>query len=270
MRANLIVMVVFMVLSGLSQSLPARAQESAAQTVEKTYCASATGYTDVDELKAALLASAKREAANEMFGELIAAFTSVENSVVISDQIRTTSVGFVRIQGDPVFANSEALGETCVTVRAYVTAEDRAKFDPVTVEKRHCIVQPDLPPAQTRELARREVIVQALVDYDRRLAERSPDAILPLMQQVQYVESGFVQDTDTYCIRITGEVVPIEVMTFLDAAPTALPSANPAPATAAPRTTSSSSSDTLPWWVTVGFLGLVALGIWKVVDLFRN
>ncbi|MBE2262211.1 MAG: hypothetical protein IAE92_05680 [Burkholderiaceae bacterium] len=276
MRANLIVMVVFMVLSGLGQALPARAQESAAQTVEKTYCASATGYTDVDELKAALLASAKREAANEMFGELIAAFTSVENSVVISDQIRTTSVGFVRIQGDPQFGNGQALGEACVTVRAYVTVEDRAKFDPVLREKRHCIVRPELTVTQTREVARQEVVVQALIDYDRRLAERDAAEILPLMQKVEYLESGFVQDTESYCVRITGSIVPIEVIALLDATPIATPTATIVAVAVSPRPVSSNSrnaSSDWDWgvWIFLGvFVFLAGLGVWKAIDWLRD
>lgn len=270
MRVNLIVIAFLTFAGALACPAAVRAQDNPAQLIEKTYCASATGYADVDELKTALLAGAKREAANEMFGELISAVISVENSVVISDQIRTTSVGFVRIQGDPVYANADALGEACASVRAYVTAEDRAKFVPVTLEQRRCIVRPELTVAQTREAARQAVVLQALVDYDRRLAERDPAEILPLLQKVEYLESGFVEDTESYCVRITGSVVPIEVIALLDAAPVVTPTALPVVVTTAPQSTSTPSSD---WWagcITIGLFALAGLGIWRLVEWLRD
>ena len=64
---------------------------AADDTVDKTICKLAVGYQDVDEIQADLLAAAKREVINELFGEMIVASTAVENFVVTSDQIRTSS-----------------------------------------------------------------------------------------------------------------------------------------------------------------------------------
>ena len=71
------------------------------EVIEKSYCAYAYGYEDAEALKTDLLANAKRQAVNQIFGELIAGSTAMENFVVTSDQIQASSLGYVRIKGDP-------------------------------------------------------------------------------------------------------------------------------------------------------------------------
>jgi hypothetical protein len=88
--------------------VPAQAL-AADEPVTKTVCASPFGYANLDELKLDLVTSAKRDAVNEIFGELITASTTVEDFVVTSDQIRASSIGYVRIQGDPDFYNGSNL-----------------------------------------------------------------------------------------------------------------------------------------------------------------
>jgi hypothetical protein len=86
-----------------------------AQETSKTYCMSAIEYTgSADGLKAELLTAAKREAVREFFGEFISSFTKVENLRITEDTIQATSLGFVRIKGDPEYYQGENLGDVCV------------------------------------------------------------------------------------------------------------------------------------------------------------
>ena len=58
-------------------------------------------------------------AVNQIFGELIAGSTAVENFVVTSDQIQASSLGYVRIEDDPEYFDGVNLGEVCVKVCTY-------------------------------------------------------------------------------------------------------------------------------------------------------
>jgi len=83
--------------------------QAESEVVTKTYCTQAIGYTDLEKLKTDLLLGAKRLAVNELFGELIAASTAVKDFVVTSDQIRASSVGFVRLEGNVEYRNGSSL-----------------------------------------------------------------------------------------------------------------------------------------------------------------
>ncbi len=192
----------------------ALAQEEA--TVTKTYCTSASGYVDVDAMKADLLANAKREVVNEIFGELIASTTAVDDMVVTSDQIRASSIGFVRTGGDANFYNGADFAEICVTVEGYVTAADLALFDPLVLTKRNCVTDPDMTTSRLTTFARQEAIVQALYDYDHSLMVLDRSDILDLMQRVEYLESGFITDTETYCVQVQGAIIPIEIRALME------------------------------------------------------
>jgi len=188
----------------------------AADTVDKTICKLAVGYQDVDEIKADLLVAVKREVINELFGEMIVASTAVENFVVTSDQIRTSSIGFVRVEGNADFVNGKGFAEVCVTIHAYVTDEDRAKFNPEKLKKKYCDADDDLTTAQLIAYVKDESIIQSLIEYNPKLKGADKESLLQLVQKVTYLESGFISDTQTYCAEFEGYVVPIEVTAFLE------------------------------------------------------
>jgi hypothetical protein len=160
--------------------------------------------------------SAKRDAVNEIFGELITASTTVEDFVVTSDQIRASSIGYVRIQGDPDFYNGSNLAEVCITIHAYTTNEDRRMFVPEQITKRHCVTDDNLTTNALKEFAKEEVVVQALTDYEPNLKKREREKLLRLLQRIQYSESGFIPETETYCVTVSGDIVPIEVVAFIE------------------------------------------------------
>lgn len=189
---------------------------AADDTVDKTVCKLAVGYQDVDEIQADLLAAAKREVINELFGEMIVASTAVENFVVTSDQIRTSSIGFVRVDGNAEFFNGKGFAEVCVTIQAYVTEEDRAKFIPEKLEKKYCDADEDMTTAQLIAYVKEEAVIQSLIEYNPKLKGADKESLLQLVQKVSYLESGFIPDTQTYCVTFEGEVVPVEITAFLE------------------------------------------------------
>jgi formylglycine-generating enzyme required for sulfatase activity len=56
---------------------------------------------------------------------------------------------------------------------------------------------------------------KALSDYDPLLAGYEPESIQPLLRRVEYTESGLLAGTDTYCVTVVGDVIPIEVISLL-------------------------------------------------------
>ena len=184
-------------------------------TTEKTDCKLAIGYDSMDDLKADLLLSAKRLAVNELFGELITAATAVDDFVVTSDQIRASSLGLVR-EDALRYYNGDNLGEVCVTISVYTTDEDRKQFAPVKLNKRNCVSNPDMTARELRQFAEEEVIVKAILEYNRKLEGQKRDNLLKLLQRVTYLESGMLPDTDSYCVRVEGYLLPIEVMTIIE------------------------------------------------------
>lgn len=205
-----------LIIALLISLFPSRAM-AANDVIEKTFCAQAINYESLDKLKTDLLTNAKRLAVNQIFGELIAASTAVENFVVTSDQIRTSSVGFIRIEGSIDYYNGANLAEVCVSIQAYTTAQDKKKFEPIKLSKRHCVTNPSLTTRELTDFAKEEGIVQALLDYDRKVEVIDRDKLLRLMQRVDYSESGFISETETYCTRVNGYVTPIEIIALLEA-----------------------------------------------------
>jgi hypothetical protein len=183
--------------------------------IEKTYCAYAYEYGDAAAMKTDLLTNAKRQAVNQIFGELIAGSTALENFVVTRDQIQASSLGYVRIEGDPEYFNGVNLGEACVKVRAYVASDDLAKFTPELIAKRFCFSNQDLTADKLASFVKEEAAVQALVDYNGSLAGVKREQLLGLLQKVTYLESGFLPETTTYCAKLEGYVTPVEVTALL-------------------------------------------------------
>lgn len=219
MRRNynllIVILTLTLLLSGFVSDVSASDFAQRDET-EKEHCVQGIDYESLDALKANLLLNAKRFAVNELFGELIATSTAVENFVLTNDQIRASSLGLVRIDGEVDYYNGTNLADVCIYVSAYTTKEDRLQFEPVKLNKRNCVTEQSLTTRELTEFAKQQAIIQALLDYDRKLQQFSEDDLLQLMQRVNYTESGFVPETETYCTRVEGYVTPIEVLTLLE------------------------------------------------------
>lgn len=186
----------------------------AQEVITKSYCLSALDHTDLDVLKAELLINAKRQAVNELFGEMITASSRVENMVLDRDKIQTMSLGYLRIKGNPVYQNGKNLGDVCVTIQAYVDEEDYQRLKPLKVEKKYCAANPEFSTKQLKQSAREQAIVSALTDYNWKLGELPKPTLFGLLHQIKYVQAGFIPDTETYCVSIEGLIYPIEIMTI--------------------------------------------------------
>ena len=208
--------VLILIVSLLLPAAPVHAQDD---LVEKTYCTQGIAYESIDALKLDLLNNAKKAVINELFGEFIVASTAVENFVVTKDQIQTSSLGFVRVEGNTKFHNGDDFADVCVTIEGYVTAADRAKFDPEPLDNKYCDADDNMTTAQLIAYVKDETIIQALIEHEPKLKGADKDSLLQLVQRVEYLESGFISDTQTYCAEFEGEVVPVEVMAFLGTEP---------------------------------------------------
>ena len=242
--------IVLMLGMSLLAPVPAFAQTPEPSTgatelrVQKTFCMAGLGYATMEELKTTLLAEAKRQAAAELFGELISASTTVENLAVTRDQIQLSVAGLIRLQGNPVYVQGPYLAEVCVTIVAYTTREDLLLFDPFLLSKRQCISDAGLTVREIRERAQMEAMTGALVDYDRRLAplvDTDLTQLLSLLHQVTYLEDDFLPGTDTYCTVVEGYIIPIEIMAYLGVPIVRRPVASPMSPTPTPDPTSTAT-----------------------------
>lgn len=193
---------------------------AAQNTVQKNYCMSAVGSENIDTLKKRLVANVKRDAAGELFGELITSFTKIEKGLLTEDELKLASAGFIRIKGNPVFTSGKNIGEVCVSVDAYATDEDRKKFDPIKITNKYCATNPELTTGKIKEYAKDQSIITALKKYNRILENYSKKSLLRLVHEVKYLEEGFIPETETYCSKMEGFVYPIEVLGLLSSTST--------------------------------------------------
>jgi len=186
--------------------------------VTKTSCVMLAGQSKhtIGEQKKQLLINAKRDAVSEIFGELITSFSQVNDFELANDQVVSSSIGYVRITGDPVFTNGENFGEGCVTIHAFATEQDKAKFRPIPLSNKQCASDSSLTVKKIKQYTEDQVILSALLNYNRKLESFAKERLLPLVHKVKFNESGFIPGTETYCAKFEGVIYPaqIEAMTI--------------------------------------------------------
>ena len=193
--------------------LPLNANDSK-RLIKKQFCVNATQFESVSEAKEQILMEAKRLAVEELFGEVIKTFTSVENMALKKDTIISSSIGVIKVFGSPEYRNGDGLGDICVSIEAYITAEDLKLFDPVPLEKTTCDSSEDMTTKQLKKYVRSSAVTQALLNYEPRLKNYNGD-LTGLIREIRVLSENFVPDTETYCVKVTGIVYPIELVAFL-------------------------------------------------------
>lgn len=171
---------------------------------------------DKDDFKDALLLEAKREAAARFFGELVKSRTTIEDLVVTEERITVDTVGRLRLQEAAQYYSDGAFGEICVRIVVYLTKQDRALFEPKALRDETCKVINPVQNPTFRESLREQGRLNALYAYEPQLEDYPSADVLVLLRRLDYSGSGFVGDTTTYCARIQGEIIPIEVQLFLE------------------------------------------------------
>ena len=188
--------------------------------VTKSVCLSTLGKEE-QALKQQLLSLAKRHAVAELFGERITSLSEVRNFTLTRDEIESQSSGFVRIEGDPEYYG-QGFGEGCVRIRAYVTAEDLARFEPQRISKKACEAEGEIRTIQKRTETKAKL--EALLDYHAGLRDQPTERLLRLLHRVTYDERGFIPNTSYYCVKATGIVYPLEIESLVSSARPSPPS----------------------------------------------
>ena len=186
-----------------------------AESVEKSYCLTSTDYEDVDTLKKALLINVKGLVASEFFGELIYSSTTVTNSILTHDEINSAIIGLTRSKGVPKFYNGEGFAEACVKINGFITKDDGKKAYPISLNKKHCLADQKLTSRDLKKQTRKEAILKALYDYNGRLKSKDPEDTIQLAQRVSFSESGFIAETETFCAKFSGVIIPLEITAFI-------------------------------------------------------
>jgi hypothetical protein len=177
--------------------------------VVKQACTSAFGMENEAQAKSKLLALAKKLAIDELFGSFVKSFTKVKNFSLQRDEIETYSSGFIRIKGNPVYAQGKNFGGICVKVEAYVTPEDSKKMQPKQLSKKTCVLEGDLKTIKKR--AEKKAKKEALFDFDQNLKKYPIEKVLPLLREVKFSEGDYISGTPVYCVKATGLLYPIEL-----------------------------------------------------------
>ncbi|HOX27081.1 MAG TPA: discoidin domain-containing protein [Candidatus Krumholzibacteria bacterium] len=182
--------------------------------VSKTACISLFGgkYATADDARDVLLAMAKEAAVQEIFGEFIRSRSKVEDFALSSMDIETTTVGFVRVRGNPRFYQGDGFGEICIAVDAYVSDEDLKTLEPRLLTKTVVVADPNLTLKEVEQKAKEQACLTALIEFDPKLKENDPDALLTLLHEVQYSNGQFIEGTTAYSIQMTGTIYPIELL----------------------------------------------------------
>jgi hypothetical protein len=187
----------------------------ASNLIEKTYCMSAIGYKhNHDELKDELLMKVQEMALHELFGQMISSYKIVDNGLLTKEQIMSISSGYIKIKGNPIFKSGSNFGEVCVTINAYITEEQKKKVMPLKIIHKSCLSKPDIPVGKLIKKAEDKVIIDALINYERKLKDINSNILLNLVREVKYIEdeTGLIDNSGTYCVKFSGYIYPLEIM----------------------------------------------------------
>lgn len=180
--------------------------------VKKTACLSSTSHSSEMEFRQNLLLTAKRAAVGELFGELVSSATQVQDLQFTSDQLLASSVGFVRVRGNPKYYAGKGFGQWCVDITAYADPEDQRKLEDVSVTKKACLSDQNITTKELKNKVRRRAFLQALHQRDPTLKGYDPEKLLRLVHKKSYTDEGLIPDTETFCATGTGVIKPIEVI----------------------------------------------------------
>ena len=197
------------------------ASAQARTEVVKTYCMSLAGFgaRDMGQVKTELLLGAKRLAVAELFGEMVSSLSRVTDFTLSQDEVTALGQGYIRLAGDPLYQNGLNFGEVCVTIRAYAEDEDYRKMQPLTLSGKKCVADPDMTAAKLKESAMALAVKDALLRYEPGLEGLNPRRLSRLAHQVKIIRSGFLPETETYCVEFEATVFPVEIASSIHTAP---------------------------------------------------
>jgi len=96
----------------------------------------------------------------------------------------------------------------------YVVEEDIQRFRPRPVQKKVCIADPRLSLGEVRETAEQQARIQAVRDFEPKLQSVQDSVVLTLIHESNTESAGFIPETTTYCVKASGIVYPIELLSL--------------------------------------------------------
>jgi formylglycine-generating enzyme required for sulfatase activity len=160
--------------------------------------------------KQALLAAGLQAAVKKLLSGALQDLSQRGPLVVSRDTIERQATTLMHIQGTPVYDTSRP-GQTCVSLQAYVTADDMAMFHPTKITGNKACVPPEDPNTMQQEAT---ILAQldALYTYNRALIRFPPARSIALLREVNFTRGS--QGT-SYCLAASGVVYPIEVQALI-------------------------------------------------------
>lgn len=164
------------------------------------------------ELKNILIQQVKRNAIEELFGAKLHANTTIHNGKLLSDTIKQSAIGNIRIKGQPIFYNGNNFGEMCTKIKAYITQEDYEKYQPQIVSiKRFCYNRPDIALNQLKSQAKYAAYKRAITKYKPKLHNISNKLAEELIQGFEFSNESLDIQTGVYCMDFSATFYPYQL-----------------------------------------------------------
>jgi len=180
----------------------------------KESCIQQSNYSGkkLSELKNILISQSKRDAVEELYGNLILSKTNITNGKLISDEIKSKAVGAIRIKGNPKFYNGKDFGEICSNITAYITKKDLKKYSPKEVKLKHfCFNDSSVATKDIKQKAKEAAYREIITTFKPELKNISLSSAEKFVHEFRISNDKFDFSTASYCFDVVGSVFPYEL-----------------------------------------------------------
>jgi len=206
----------FFVLVGICFSI-IQAQAKNTNKIEKTktWCISLIGksFTDVSEIKSLLRDRAKNAVIDDLFAQIVLN----NNRQPINMKriaLRQYFAENINISNNLEYKNGSQFGEVCVTLQGHVPDEMILQFRSFNIKKSYCFFDENITLKTLKLKTKQQAILQALYDYDEHLRGKKTEDLLGLAHNIAYEHAGFSPTAEKYCVDVSFDVFPAEVILF--------------------------------------------------------
>jgi formylglycine-generating enzyme required for sulfatase activity len=162
------------------------------------------------DVKQALLDAGVQAAVKKLLSDTVQELSQRVPLVVSPGVIASQAAALIHVQDTPVYDTSQP-GQTCVNLRASVTAADMAVFQPTWINGHNvCVTSGE--PATMQQEATTLAQLDALYRYKPGLRRFPPVRMIPLLREVNL--TGGAQGA-SYCVTASGTVYPIEAQALI-------------------------------------------------------
>jgi len=192
-----------------------RAQNTNNIEKTKTWCISLIGksFTSESEIKGLLKDRAKNAVIDALFNQIVLN----NNQQTINMQrvaLRQYFAENIQISKELEYKNGSQFGEVCVTLQGHINNEMILQFRPFNIKKSYCFFDENITLKTLKLKTKQQAILQALYDYDEHLRGKKTEDLLGLAHNIAYEHSGFSPTAEKYCVDVSFDVFPAEVILF--------------------------------------------------------